>query len=58
MKYLLALCLLSTPIFCDELVYPATVWWVDDVLYIECDGHIYYSLDHHHSVNCHCKKGN
>jgi len=31
----------------------ATIWWVNDVLYIEGGGHLYYALDVRHSINCH-----
>lgn len=39
----------------NEQKINATIWWVNDVLYIEGGGHLYYALDVKHSINCsHC----
>ncbi len=57
MKKLAMLCLIPMQIFCcqdHEEKMDATIFWINDTLYIESAGHLYYALDVRHSINCEC----
>lgn len=57
MKTFALLCLIPLQLFCSqqhEDRFEAIVYWVNDCLYIECDDHLYCTINVQHSINCDC----